>query len=58
MTNPMVGNTERLTEAHRRLEELAAEALQPGFFGTIAVEITIRDGEAKFVRRITNATDQ
>jgi hypothetical protein len=51
-------NVRLLRQAHTRLDEVAAIAFEPGFHGTVAIEIRAEDGDAMTVRRLITATDK
>jgi len=49
------GNVKMLGELHATLSRKIEETMQPGFYGSVAVELTITDGN---VRKITSSVSE
>lgn len=45
------GNAKKIAQLRAALEEMLAEALRRGFFGTTAIELSINDGTIQHIRR-------
>jgi hypothetical protein len=45
------GNAKKVAQVERAMAEILAEALQRGFFGTAAIEMSVQDGTIQNIRR-------
>jgi hypothetical protein len=45
------GNAKKVVQLQSVMAEVLAEALQRGFFGTAAVELSVQDGTIQHIRR-------
>lgn len=48
---PTPGNTKKLAQLEAALAELLAEATRRGFFGLVALELSVQDGTIQHIRR-------
>lgn len=49
-------NPDRVQKAYSAMEQVLGEALQRGFYGTAAVEVTVKDGTIVDVRTVRQRT--
>ncbi len=45
------GNAKKVAQLEAAMAEILAQALKRGFFGTVAVELSVQDGTIQHIRR-------
>ncbi len=48
---PTPGNAKKITQLEAALAEMLAEATRRGFFGIVALELSVQDGTIQHIRR-------
>jgi len=51
-------NAKRVAQIEAALAELLAQALQRGFFGTAAIELSVQDGTIQHIRRTVDRIER
>jgi hypothetical protein len=52
------GNAKKVAQLQTIMAKLLAETLQRGFFGTIAVELSVQDGTIQHIRRTVDQIEK
>ncbi len=52
------GNAKKVAQLEKALAEMFAAALERGFFGAVAVEVSVQDGTIQHIRRKTEQIEK